>query len=437
MGFAVAGLAARSTAVCGEHRGTRRATHRMPAARPKEKNIAPTPAKTPRKQPREPHVEALRLVAAAGIAVFHTFMPWFDGLTGGFGYGAQVAPNHATTAILGFINLLGAYGNNVFFFISGLFLIPAAARAASEARTSGGAYWGSQMRKTARRAASLLATVALWCGLAWAANRWVCPIEGLEPGETAWFTGGLEFIWVYLAFTLLAPAIGWVWCRAKRPAAMVACLCAAVFAVNAYIAFFSQGDDVRELLDWRKLMSAATYLCAFTCGGAMAGVRLERRRATGALAGCVAVAAAVEAVCSHTGALTLMAATSFKSTSVLSFAMAAASVLYARSVAGAGSKDAKKTELTAVEPPTPERSSRTAAFVTRCAKSILGFYILQSILAGLWQPVFIELTVEAFLAYNSWVVLALGCALSLGLLAALIAVDQLVRIPLFERLGLA
>ena len=139
MGFAVAGLAARSTAVCGEHRGTRRATHRLPAARPKEKTIAPTPAKTPRKQPREPHVEALRLVAAAGIAVFHTFMPWFDGLTGGFGYGAQVAPNHATTAILGFINLLGAYGNNVFFFISGLFLIPAAARAASEARTSGGA----------------------------------------------------------------------------------------------------------------------------------------------------------------------------------------------------------------------------------------------------------------------------------------------------------
>lgn len=81
-----------------------------------------------RKASRNTSIEALRLVAVAGIAIFHTFQWTFQAVCTGL-------PEYAPLAVfpysgaLGFINLLGCWANEVFFMISGYFLIPSAGHA--------------------------------------------------------------------------------------------------------------------------------------------------------------------------------------------------------------------------------------------------------------------------------------------------------------------
>lgn len=367
---------------------------------------------TSKKTAREPRVEALRLVAAASIAVFHTFMPWFYELTHCYGLGAYIVDNPVTTPLLGFFNLLGAFGNNVFFFISGLFLVPAAARASLQ-----DGYWAAQRAKTAARVKQILATVALYLALILGVSAFAVPIEGVSLAKLPSLLVWLEFIWVYLALTALAPAIGWVWARIRRPKATAAVIIAAVFAVNAYIAFFDMGDLDRGLLDWRKLMSAVTYFAAFIGGAALADVRLRPGAAATLLAAAVGVSLGVECKLAWSRELLLMYATSFKSTSVLSFAMAAAAVLFARRSGG--------------------KKGVGLGLATRFSPSILGFYILQSLTSPLWQPAFGELLEDVYLMpqTTSCEMLAAGVGLSLALLAALLAFDRVFRLRLFSAIG--
>lgn len=69
------------------------------------------------KASRNTSIEALRLVAVAGIAIFHTFQWTFQAVCTGL-------PEYAPLAVfpysgaLGFINLLGCWANEVFFMIS-------------------------------------------------------------------------------------------------------------------------------------------------------------------------------------------------------------------------------------------------------------------------------------------------------------------------------
>ena len=212
-------------------------------------------------RPRNPRIEALRLVAILGIAVFHTFQPWFDAATSG-----AWAPSAATLSVLGCVNLLGSYGNFVFFLISGLFLVP---RAVEDARTN--IPWRRRWLQVLRRALPILATVAIYAACALLVSSFVTPIEGVSLGETGWLAGGLQFIWVYLALVVASPVMGQVWAHARKPRHLVGALVVAVFVVNAYIAFVSPGENVRGLLEWRKLMSAVSYLAAFLAGGALAG----------------------------------------------------------------------------------------------------------------------------------------------------------------------
>lgn len=144
---------------------------------------------TSRKTAREPRVEALRLVAAASIAVFHTFMPWFYELTHCYGLGAYIVDNPVAAPLLGFFNLLGAFGNNVFFFISGLFLVPAAARASLQ-----DGYWAAQRAKTAARVGRMLATVVLYLALTLGASALAVPIEGVSLAKLPSLLVWLEFI---------------------------------------------------------------------------------------------------------------------------------------------------------------------------------------------------------------------------------------------------
>lgn len=367
---------------------------------------------TSRKTAREPRVEALRLVAAASIAVFHTFMPWFYELTHCYGLGAYIVDNPVATPLLGFFNLLGAFGNNVFFFISGLFLVPAAARASLQ-----DGYWAAQRAKTAERVKHILATVVLYLTLILGVSTFVAPIEGVSLAKLPSLLVWLEFIWVYLALTALAPAIGWAWARLRHPKAIAAAIIALVFAVNAYIAFFNMGDLDRDLLDWRKLMSAVTYFAAFVGGAVLADARLRPGAAAALLTATIGVSLCVECKLAWSRELLLMYATSYKSTSALSFAMAAAAVLFARRCDG--KKGAR------LEP------------ATRFSPSILGFYILQSLTSPLWQPAFRGLLEDVYLMpqTTSCEMLAAGVGLSLALLAGLLVFDRAFRLRLFAAIG--
>lgn len=360
---------------------------------------------------RNPRIEALRLIAIAGIAVFHTFQPWFDAATSGAWPASPL-----TLVALGLISLLGAYGNHVFFLISGYFLIPRAAQAAAAvtgteaAASNQTSYWRNQARSTLRRALPILATVLLYAVVALAVSTWVTPIPSVSLTQTGWLVGGLQFIWVYLAVVVATPVMGWVWARVRRPHVIVAALVAIVFVVNAYIAFVSPGDEARGLLEWRKLMSAVSYLVAFLAGGALAERPLSHPGRL--LGGCIAVALVTEGAAGITANLALLEALSFKSTSLVSFALAVASLGVA-----AQARDKK-----------PGRAARIACELTG---SILGFYVAQSMFSQLWHPVANELCAAAG-AYGDAALLAAGIAASLVFLACALVVDRAVRVPLLR-----
>ena len=244
-------------------------------------------------------------------------------------------------------------------------------------------------------------------------STFIVPIEGVSLAKLPSLLVWLEFIWVYLALTALAPVIGWAWARLRHPKAMAVAIIAAVFAVNAYIAFFDMGELDRGLFDWRKLMSAVTYFAAFVGGAALADVRLRPGAAAALLAAAVGISIGVECKLAWSRDLLLMYATSYKSTSALSFAMAAAAVLFARR------NDGKK--------------GTGLGLATRFSPSILGFYILQSLTSPLWQPAFGELLEDVYLMpqTTSCEMLAAGVGLSLALLAGLLVFDRAFRLRLF------
>lgn len=352
-------------------------------------------------RPRNPRIEALRLVAILGIAVFHTFQPWFDAATSG-----AWAPSAATLSVLGCVNLLGSYGNFVFFLISGFFLVP---RAVEDARTN--IPRRRRWLQVLRRALPILATVAIYAACALIVSSFVTPIEGVSLGETGWLAGGLQFIWVYLALVVASPVMGQVWAHVRKPRHLVGALVVAVFVVNAYIAFVSPGENVRGLLEWRKLMSAVSYLAAFLAGGALSGSghpRLARAFIPVAI-----VAVALEVAAGATGGLWLLKALSFKSTSLLSFLLAVSSLCLVAERPGDGSESA------------PARAARVLA------RSVLGFYVAQSMFFSLWQPLVTSICSDA-LAVGEASLLCTGALLSVALLAASFAFDQLVRLPLLR-----
>lgn len=399
-----------------------------------------------RAAPRNVRIEALRVIAIVAIAVFHTFQPLFAQMTGWLsadaatralavsaGDGAALmASAPAAASLLGFINLLGAFGNCVFFMISGFFVIPSAVHGA---HTAG--YGRVQAAKTARRIGTILFSVALYAAAALLVSSCIAPLPGVSLHETGWLLGGLEFIWVYLAIMVVAPLIGWLWARLPRPRALAWTIVIAVYAVNAYIAFVSPGSNTRGLLEWRKLMSAVSYLAAFLAGGALAPRttehvsapnRTRHHHAAWELAAGIGVALALECSLALAGAGRLMEATSFKSTSLLSFVLAA---LALRAAAQPSS--------------TSDAPGRARAVILEIAASILGFYILQSMFYAPWRAA-ADAVLNAAIAIglNLWgapgttcvLVLLAGVLVSIAIVAVFIAIDQLVRMPLLRLLHL-
>ena len=399
---------------------------------------------------RNASVEALRVIAILAIAVFHTFQDPFyslvesvsqQGAAGlaqiaglAVGDGTVLVPGVPALWVLGCISLLGAFGNHVFFAISGCFLIPGAAE-----RSTRPGYWSDELRRFARRAKPIIATVAFYAVIALALSATVLPMPGISLARADWLVGGLQFIWVYLVLVAAAPVMGWVWRRCPGRLAVVAVLAVAVFALNAYIAFVSPGEVERSLLEWRKLMSAVSYLVSFLAGGALGELKrsgspfLAGRLPRFGLTACIGLAVAVVGVAACVGDARIVYALSYKSTSLLSFALALTSLGFALTV--------------------PHSRPRPSdGLVRRAARGTLGFYTAQSMASAAWHPCAEAAMASAYglgeglalgmcqapgadAAAGFAAMVGTGAAWSLLFLAALLLFDLAVRAPLLRRLG--
>lgn len=353
-------------------------------------------------------IEALRLVAVAGIAVFHTFQWTFQAVCVGAVEYAPLAMS-PYSGVLGFINLLGCWANEVFFMISGYFLIASAASA-----WDGGATWKSQMQRTAQRLGKVIMPTAFYCLAALAWSTVVSPIPDVTLNTHYWYTLGLEFIWVYAATVFMAPWFGLAKSRLsqKTYTTTVIAVGILVFVVNGYLAAMS-ATSAGEFSWLQKLMSATTYVVAFLIGGLLRDVtntmNSDRAGALGmrSLAAVLVLTAILEGELSFTGKLAAMATLSYKSTSLISFALAAASLLFAatrRSASG---------------------NSRTAGAIVTLSTATLGFYVMQSLTSSLWRPVFNTLLANILVSQNSPAVMCIvtGTVVSIVFALALLTID--------------
>lgn len=228
------------------------------------------------KATRNTTIEALRLFAVAGIAIFHTFQWTFQAVCTGL-------PEYVPLAVfpysgaLGFINLLGCWANEVFFMISGYFLIPSAVRALQNGSSA-----TDLARKSFARLKKIVLLTLFYCAACLLVSMYVYPLPEISLHEIGWLTLGIEFIWVYAASVLLVPVIALIRHQigSKRAPFVVVLLMFTTFGINCYIAAAANG--AAGIVLWRKLMSAVTYLVAFIAAGEMRFVLECRGNASGA-----------------------------------------------------------------------------------------------------------------------------------------------------------
>lgn len=347
-------------------------------------------------------IEALRLVAVAGIAVFHTFQWTFQAACIGAVEYAPLAMS-PYSGVLGFINLLGCWANEVFFMISGYFLIASAARA-----WDGGATWKSQMQRAAQRLGKVILPTAFYCLMALAWSTVVSPIPDVSLHAHYWYTLGLEFIWVYAATVFMAPLFGLAKSRLSKRSYTAAVIVVGIlaFVVNGYLAAMS-ATSAGEFSWLQKSMSATTYVVAFLIGGLLRDITdvmdSDRAGALGmrSLAAVLVLTTILEGELSFTGNLTAMAALSYKSTSLISFVLAATSLLFAA------------TRRSASDNP------RAAGVIVTLSTATLGFYVMQSLTSSLWRPVFNTLLANILVSQNSPAVICIVTGTVISIVFAL------------------
>lgn len=413
-------------------------------------------------------VELLRLLAICGIAVFHAFLPTFEQivalgprasvLQGGVGVPvsdvALLAASRPLAWVLALLQLLGSWGNHVFFMISGFFLIPFAAERSREPR-----FWSVQVRSTAWRVLKVVAAVAFYALIFGAVNRWLMPVA--DAGSVWWVTYNIEFVWLYMFFIALAPLIGWVVARCDKrwQAWLAGGVLLALYMLNVYVALTARGDFGQlSAMSWRKQIGAVSYLGSFILAGVLGTVI---RRASGGegreksggssvgrrvwmtrefwlcVIGCVValamLLAAVFAVRSDYG---LLAALSFKSTSPISFVLALAALMVAVCPRSGRNR---------------ETDGRVASLIETLASGILGYYITQALGYSIMEVIQTRLAAPA-LSHASAAALAgstLECAgwqlvwclsaifAALVLVVIICLLDRLIRQPLLHQAKLA
>lgn len=322
------------------------------------------------KASRNTSIEALRLVAVVGIAIFHTFQWTFQAVcTGVPEYASLAAFPYSGT--LGFINLLGCWANEVFFMISGYFLIPSAVRALQN---------GSSVHdltcKSLARLKKIVFPTLFYCAACLLVSMCIYPLPEISLHEIGWLTLGIEFIWVYAASVLLVPVIVLVRRQigSKRGPFVVTLLVLATFGINCYIA--ATANETVDIILWRKLMSAVTYLVAFIAAGEMR-FALEHcdktsvaQKSKVVLIGLIAATIALELLLSANSQYAALWILSYKSTSAISF------ILAATSVAAAALHQPRR------------GASVTDKAIASLAAGTLGFYAVQSFTCNVWRPIF-------------------------------------------------
>ena len=322
------------------------------------------------KAARNISIEALRLVAVAGIAVFHTFQWTFQAVCTGLPEYAPLAAFPYSGA-LGFINLLGCWANEVFFMISGYFLIPSAIRAIKNGSSA-----QSLTLKSLERLKMIVLPTLFYCSACLLVSMYVYPLPEISLHEIGWLTLGIEFIWVYAASVLLVPVIALIRQQigSKRAPFVVALLTFTTFGINCYIA--ATANEAAGIVLWRKLMSAVTYLVAFIAAGEMRFVLECHGNASGAqkskivLIGLVAATIALELLLSANSQYDALWKLSYKSASVISFILATASVAAA-----------------ALHQPRHEVPVADKTIISLAAGT-LAFYAVQSFTCNVWRPIF-------------------------------------------------
>lgn len=361
------------------------------------------------KAARNISIEALRLVAVAGIATFHTFQWTFQATCAGLPEYVPLAV-FPYSGLLGFINLLGCWANEVFFMISGYFLVASAARAWSD-----GATWKSQIQRTTQRLGKVILPTAFYCLAALAWSTAISPIPDVSLHAHYWYTLGLEFIWVYAATVCMAPLFGLAKIRLdkKNYTAAVVAVGILVFIANGYLAAQSMANS-GEFSWLQKIMSAVTYVVAFLMGGLLRDYTEStdplktRTAAKYSLAAVLIIAIGLEGVLSATGNLTAMATLSYKSTSIVSFALAATSLLF---VVTRNSKTS---------------NTHAANAIVTLSAATLGFYVMQSLTSSLWRPVFNTMLANILINASNPAATCIvtGAAISIVFALALLFIDE-------------
>lgn len=230
----------------------------------------------------------------------------------------------------------------------------------------------------------------LFCLVALAWSTAVSPIPDVTLNTHYWYTLGLEFIWVYAATVFMAPWFGLAKSRLSKRSYTAAVIVVGilVFVVNGYLAAMS-ATCAGEFSWLQKLMSATTYVVAFLIGGLLRDVTdtmdSDRAGALGmrSLVTVLVLTIVLEGELSFTGNLTAMAALSYKSTSLISFVLAATSLLFAA------------TRRSASDNP------RAAGVIVTLSTTTLGFYVMQSLTSSLWRPVFNTLLANILVSQDS------------------------------------
>lgn len=248
--------------------------------------------------------------------------------------------------------------------------------------------------------------------LAW--STVVSPIPDVTLNTHYWYTLGLEFIWVYAATVFMAPWFGLAKSRLSQKSYTATVIAVGIFAfvVNGYLAAMSATSGGE--FSWpQKLMSANTYVVAFLIGGLLRDVTdtmdSDRVGALGmrSLVTVLVLAIILEGELSFTSNLTAMTILSYKSTSLISFALAAASLLFAA------------TRRSASDNP------RTAGAIVTLSTATLGFYVMQSLTSSLWRPVFNTLLANILVSQNSPAVICIvtGTVISIVFALTLLTID--------------
>ena len=362
---------------------------------------------------RNLNIELLRCVAIFSIAIFHTFVPYFNALAyGAFSAGVSIGMKNSFIALfcMGLINFLGSLGNFIFYMISGFFLIPHAIK------ELGAGFWIKQIRSIGRRCIVIVGSVIVFAILT-IFLHFVCRMPSAKLNGIRWLGSDLEFIWLYLIFCILSPFVALLQSKWKRGwAAFLACVLVLTFLCNAFIAFFSQGGVNHALAGWRKLMSAVTYFWGFCLAG-LAGEKgwsKNRKRSREIFLICLFSALISTFICALAQSWKMAGDLSFKSTSLISFGAALSLLLLS------ASKEKKNSEF------------KAAKAITFFANGILGFYIFQSMLTSFWHllifPVINSLSLPGFFPFVALFIFA--SLLTLIYTLILSAIGSWVRRPL-------